>query len=82
MFFAPHRAFSFPLFPIQMMWHIQAIMMETAPQTRSDWVCERLNQAIVIGELSPRARLMTAELAQRWALCYCVKPSSGWQAWD
>jgi DNA-binding GntR family transcriptional regulator len=43
-------------------------MMETAPQTRSDWVYERLKQAIVIGELSPGARLVAAELTQHWAL--------------
>jgi len=43
-------------------------MMETAPQTRSDWVYERLKHAIVSGELSPGARLVAAELAQRWAL--------------
>jgi len=43
-------------------------MMETAPQTRSDWVYERLKQAIVSGELPPKARLVAAELAQRWAV--------------
>jgi GntR family carbon starvation induced transcriptional regulator len=43
-------------------------MMETAPQTRSDWVYERLKQAIVSGELPPGTRLVAAELAQRWAL--------------
>lgn len=42
--------------------------METAPQTRSDWVYERLKQAIVSGELPPGMRLVAAELAQRWAL--------------
>ena len=45
-----------------------AIMVETAPQTRSDWVYERLKLAIVSGELPPGARLVAAELAQRWAL--------------
>jgi GntR family carbon starvation induced transcriptional regulator len=44
------------------------IMIETAPQTRSDWVYERLKLAIVSGELPPGARLVAAELAQRWAL--------------
>jgi GntR family carbon starvation induced transcriptional regulator len=43
-------------------------MMETAPQTRSDWVYERLKHAIVSGELPSGARLVAAELAQRWAL--------------
>ena len=43
-------------------------MIETAPQTRSDWVYERLKHAIVSGELPPGARLVAAELAQRWAL--------------
>ncbi len=43
-------------------------MIETAPQTRSDWVYERLKHAIVSGELTPGARLVAAELAQRWAL--------------
>jgi len=43
-------------------------MIETAPQTRSDWVYERLKLAIVSGELPPGARLVAAELAQRWAL--------------
>ena len=43
-------------------------MIETAPQTRSDWVYERLKQAIVSGELPPKTRLVAAELAQRWAL--------------
>jgi GntR family transcriptional regulator, carbon starvation induced regulator len=47
---------------------IVAIMMETAPQTRSDWVYERLKHAIVSGELPPGMRLVAAELAQRWAL--------------
>jgi hypothetical protein len=32
-------------------------MMEAAPQTRSDWVYERLKQAIVSGELPPGTRL-------------------------
>jgi GntR family carbon starvation induced transcriptional regulator len=50
------------------LWHIQAIMMETAPQTRSDWVYDRLKHAIVSGELPPGTRLVAAELAQRWAL--------------
>jgi GntR family transcriptional regulator, carbon starvation induced regulator len=43
-------------------------MVETAPQTRSDWVYERLKHAIVTGELPPGARLVAADLAQRWAL--------------
>jgi GntR family transcriptional regulator, carbon starvation induced regulator len=43
-------------------------MTETAPQTRSDWVYERLKHAIVSGELPPGARLVAADLAQRWAL--------------
>ena len=43
-------------------------MIETAPQTRSDWVYERLKQAIVRGELPPGTRLVAAELAQRWAV--------------
>jgi len=43
-------------------------MIETAPQTRSDWVYERLKHAIVSGELPPGGRLVAAELAQRWAL--------------
>ena len=43
-------------------------MIEAAPQTRSDWVYERLKQAIVSGELPPGARLVAAELAQRWKL--------------
>lgn len=43
-------------------------MIETAPQTRSDWVYERLKHAIVTGELPAGARLVAAELAQRWAL--------------
>ena len=43
-------------------------MTETAPQTRSDWIYERLKQAIVSGELPPGTRLVAAELAQRWAL--------------
>jgi len=43
-------------------------MMETAPQTRSDWVYERLKHAIVSGELPPGTRLVAAELAQRWTL--------------
>jgi DNA-binding GntR family transcriptional regulator len=43
-------------------------MMETAPQTRSDWVYERLKHAIVSGALPPGTRLVAAELAQRWAL--------------
>jgi GntR family transcriptional regulator, carbon starvation induced regulator len=43
-------------------------MVETAPQTRSDWVYERLKHAIVTGELPPGVRLVAAELAQRWAL--------------
>jgi GntR family transcriptional regulator, carbon starvation induced regulator len=43
-------------------------MIETAPQTRSDWVYERLKHAIITGELPPGARLVAAELAQRWAL--------------
>ncbi|MGO9449602.1 MAG: GntR family transcriptional regulator [Candidatus Binataceae bacterium] len=43
-------------------------MMETAPQTRSDWVYELLKHAIVSGELPPGARLVAAELAQRWAI--------------
>lgn len=47
---------------------MQAIMVETAPQTRSDWVYERLKHAIITGELPPGARLVAAELAQRWAL--------------
>jgi GntR family transcriptional regulator, carbon starvation induced regulator len=47
---------------------LQTIMIEAAPQTRSDWVYERLKHAIVSGEFPPGARLMAAELAQRWAL--------------
>jgi DNA-binding GntR family transcriptional regulator len=43
-------------------------MVETAPQTRSDWVYERLKHAIITGELPPGVRLVAAELAQRWAL--------------
>jgi GntR family transcriptional regulator, carbon starvation induced regulator len=43
-------------------------MVETAPQTRSDWVYERLKHAIITGELPPGMRLVAAELAQRWAL--------------
>lgn len=43
-------------------------MIETAPQTRSDWVYERLKHAIVRGELPPGTRLVATELAQCWAL--------------
>ena len=43
-------------------------MMESAPQTRSDWVYERLKHAIISSELQPGTRLVAAELAQRWAL--------------
>jgi DNA-binding GntR family transcriptional regulator len=43
-------------------------MNETAPQTRVDWVYERLKQAIVTGELSPGTRLVAADLAQRWTV--------------
>src|SRR6202167_1874191 len=42
--------------------------MEAAPETRSDWVYKRLKHAIVSGELPPGARLVAADLAQRWAL--------------
>jgi GntR family transcriptional regulator, carbon starvation induced regulator len=43
-------------------------MIEAAPETRSDWVYKRLKHAIVSGELPPGARLVAADLAQRWAL--------------
>jgi len=43
-------------------------MTELAPQTRSDWVYERLKHAIITGELPPGMRLVAADLAQRWAL--------------
>ncbi|MBI3304593.1 MAG: GntR family transcriptional regulator [Deltaproteobacteria bacterium] len=43
-------------------------MTDTAPQTRSDWVYERLKQAIVSGELPPGTRLVATDLAQRWAV--------------
>ena len=43
-------------------------MMESALQTRSDWVYERLKHAIISSELQPGTRLVAAELAQRWAL--------------
>jgi DNA-binding GntR family transcriptional regulator len=42
--------------------------MDIAPQTRVNWVYERLKRAIVSGELPPGTRLVAAELAQRWAL--------------
>jgi GntR family carbon starvation induced transcriptional regulator len=43
-------------------------MLDTAPQTRVNWVYEQLKQAIVSGALPPGTRLVAAELAQRWAL--------------
>lgn len=43
-------------------------MSDNAPQTRVEWVYERLKQAIVSGELPPKMRLVAAELAQRWAI--------------
>jgi len=43
-------------------------MTDTAPETRVNWVYERLKQAIVGGQLPPGTRLVTTELAQRWAV--------------
>jgi GntR family transcriptional regulator, carbon starvation induced regulator len=41
-------------------------MQPTAPSTRSEWVQERLRNAILQGELEPGQRLQANDLAQRW----------------
>ncbi len=41
-------------------------MPQTAPATRSDWVEERLRDAILEGQLEPGQRLHANQLAQRW----------------
>jgi len=41
-------------------------MAQSAPATRSDWVEERLRDAILRGELEPGQRLHSNELAERW----------------
>jgi len=43
-------------------------MSTTAPATRSDWVEDRLRQAILRGELEPGQRLHANDLAARWAV--------------
>jgi DNA-binding GntR family transcriptional regulator len=43
-------------------------MSTTAPATRSDWVEDRLRQAIRRGELEPGQRLQANDLAERWAV--------------
>jgi GntR family carbon starvation induced transcriptional regulator len=41
-------------------------MTSTAPQTRADWVDDRLREAILRGELRPGEKLTAAALAARW----------------
>ncbi len=41
-------------------------MQPSAPATRSEWVQERLRDAILQGELAPGERLRANELAERW----------------
>lgn len=43
-------------------------MTSTAPQTRADWVDDRLREAILRGELAPGEKLTAATLAARWAV--------------
>jgi DNA-binding GntR family transcriptional regulator len=43
-------------------------MSSTAPATRSDWVEDRLRQAILRGEFEPGQRLHANDLAERWAV--------------
>lgn len=38
------------------------------PQTRGEWVVERLRGAIVVGDLPPGSRLRTADLAERFGV--------------
>jgi GntR family carbon starvation induced transcriptional regulator len=41
-------------------------MQRTVPSTRSEWVQDRLRDAILQGELAPGQRLAANELAQQW----------------
>ncbi len=41
-------------------------MTSTAPQTRADWVEDRLREAILRGELRPGEKLTAAALSTRW----------------
>jgi GntR family transcriptional regulator, carbon starvation induced regulator len=43
-------------------------MTSTAPQTRADWVDDRLREAILRGELAPGEKLTAAALAARWSV--------------
>lgn len=43
-------------------------MSSIAPATRSDWVEDRLRDAILRGELEPGQRLHANDLAERWAV--------------
>jgi GntR family transcriptional regulator, carbon starvation induced regulator len=43
-------------------------MTSTAPQTRADWVDDRLREAILAGELAPGEKLVAATLAARWSV--------------
>jgi DNA-binding GntR family transcriptional regulator len=43
-------------------------MTSTAPQTRADWVDDRLREAILRGELAPGQKLTAAALAARWSV--------------
>ena len=43
-------------------------MSSTVPATRSDWVEDRLRDAILRGELEPGQRLHANDLAERWAV--------------
>lgn len=42
--------------------------MSIAPQTRIEWVEAQLRSAILIGELAPGERLLTAQLAERFSV--------------
>lgn len=42
--------------------------MSGAPQTRIEWVEEQMRSAILLGELSPGERLLTAQLAERFSV--------------
>ncbi len=43
-------------------------MADAAPTTRADWAHKRLKAAILTGELAPGTKLVTDELAERWAV--------------
>lgn len=43
-------------------------MTATAPATRSDWVADRLRDAILRGEIEPGQRLHANDLAERWSV--------------